>query len=536
MMYAYELESNPYPSSPTPTEKDAKILGGKRHKEAKSAILDCIKELSGKVEEREVNGGDFRVITLVQDVGSGKTHLALHIRNLQSRHNTVCTFLDLSTVSPKTMTSLYNALAKGFENDFFVQLRTKILEYIRDRAEQGDNSAKKTLDYSLMDKLTGVTLKQKAEDVISGRKSISVDGLKKFLVQWFNYHETTIITSVITNSFYSVENLEELLGRITAISKMAHRFLGKIVLYEIDEFDGNRDSIEFVKAIINSHIPASVLLLISTPSGYAEIQGANASVFDRLEKANYKIDLAGSNSVDELTEIVLEYIKHHDKKGKFKQKEQEELAEKIRILYDEFPDFRNVRSIINILYHAMEKSAELDLERIDEAAMDETIKHAYPGLKVRDSVMDVPISDFIKIKRNCDADSAAPQLKKAVSNLVNFVHEMGNIGKLERQDLPLDIVYEGQYGSKIGVAVVINQNHTKTFEEITNITKSSALVDKLIILTNANVPSSDSTTIVNIDKSKMVDLIYFDRKYSEHKIVGSDSERAQLLAKKVSII
>lgn len=535
-MYAYELETNPYPSSPTPTEKDAKILGGKRHKEAKSSILECIKELSQKVSGRDSSGGDFRVITLIQDVGSGKTHLALHIRNLQNRHNTVCTFLDLSTISPKTMPSLYNALVKGFEDEFFIQLRTKLLEYIRDRAAQGDNSAKKALDYTFIDRLSGVTIQQEVEDIISGKKGVSVENLKKFLIQWFNHYESTIITSIITNSFDSINNLEELLGRMTAISKLTQRFLGKIILYEIDELDGNHESIEFVKAIINAHIPASVVLLISTPSGYAEIQSMNASVFDRLEKANYKIDLAGSNSVDELSEIVLEYIKYNDKQGKFKQQAQDDLAEKISVLYDEFPNFRNVRSIINILYHAMEKSQELNLTKIDEFAIDETIKHVYPGLKVRGSVMDVPISDFIKIRRSCNAEDVELQLKKAVTNLVNFAHEMGNIGKLEKQNQPLDIIYQDPYGAKIGVAVVMNQNHGKNFEEISNVTKSSALVDKLVILTNTNVPSSNSATIVNMDKSKMVDLIYFDSKYTSHKIKTSDNEKAQMLAKRVSII
>jgi hypothetical protein len=535
-MYAYELETNPYPSSPTPTEKDAKILGGKRHKEAKSAVLECIKELSQKVSGRDSNGGDFRVITLIQDVGSGKTHLALHIRNLQNRHNTVCTFLDLSTISPKTMSSLYNAFVKGFEDEFFIQLRTKLLEYIRDRAEQGDNSAKKALDYTFIDRLSGVTIRQETDDIISGKKSISTENLKKFLVQWFNHYESSIITNIITNSFDSVENLEELLGRITAISKLTHRFLGKIILYEIDEFDGNHESIEFVKAIINAHIPASVLLLISTPSGYAEIQSMNASVFDRLEKANYKIDLAGSNSVDELSEIVMEYIKHNDKNGKFKQQAQEDLIEKIRVLYDEFPDFRSVRSIINILYHAMEKSQELSLDKIDEYIIDETIKHAYPGLKIRGSIMDVPISDFIKIRRNCDSDNVSLQIKKAVTNLVNFAHEMGSIGKLEKQNHSLDIIYQDPYGSKIGLAVVMNQNHTKNFEEISNVSKSSVLVDKLVILTNTNIPSSNSAIIVNMDKSKMVDLIYFDTKYTNHKIVNSDNEKAHVLAKTVNII
>lgn len=535
-MYAYQLENNPYPSSPTPTEKDARILGGKRHKEAKSAILECIKELCNKVGGRDSNDGDFRVITLIQDVGSGKTHLALHIKNLQSRHSTVCTFLDLSTISPKTIPSLYNVIIKGFENEFFVQLRTKLVEYIRDRAEQGDNSAKKALDYSFMNKLSGLTIKQKVEEIISGKASISAENLKKFLVQWFNYSESNLIRNIITNSFDTVTNLEELLGMMAAISKLTHRFLSKIVLYEIDEFDGNQDSIEFVKGIINAHLPASVVLLISTPSGYAEIQGKSPSVFDRLEKANYKIDLVGSNSREELLEIVLEYIKHNDKKGKFTQKTQEELDEKIRVLYDEFPEFRSVRSIINILYHAMEKSAELDLEKIDETAIDETIKHTYPGLKVRGSIMAVPISDFISIRRTCEDESTGTQLKRAVTNLVNFAHEMGNIGKLEKQNQPLDVVYQDPYGSKIGIAVVINENHAKNFEEISNISKSSALVDKLVILTNSNLPSSESTIIVNVDKSKMVDLLYFNNRYTDRKIGSSDNEKVQMLARTVNII
>ncbi len=33
-MYPYNLLMNPFPSGPTPTLKIAKILGGKRHKEA----------------------------------------------------------------------------------------------------------------------------------------------------------------------------------------------------------------------------------------------------------------------------------------------------------------------------------------------------------------------------------------------------------------------------------------------------------------------------------------------------------------------
>jgi hypothetical protein len=61
-------------------------------------------------------------------------------------------------------------------------------------------------------------------------------------------------------------------------------------------------------------------------------------------------------------------------------------------------------------------------------------------------------------------------------------------------------------------------------------------VDKLVILTNSNVPSSESATIVNVDKSKMVDLLYFNNKYADHKIAASDNEKAQMLARTVNII
>ena len=79
MNYPYGLSRNPYPSSPTPTEKDAQILGGTRHIQAKESILECITDLYRQSSKHQSNDNDFRLITVIQDVGCGKTHLALHI-------------------------------------------------------------------------------------------------------------------------------------------------------------------------------------------------------------------------------------------------------------------------------------------------------------------------------------------------------------------------------------------------------------------------------------------------------------------------
>jgi len=532
-MYPYHLEFNPYPSSPTPTEKDAKILGGKRHKEAKSAILECIKELNRKVQGRTAEKGDFRVITVIQDVGSGKTHLALHVKSLQGRYNAECCYVDLSTISPKSVSGIYDAILKGFDNTFFVHLRSQFLNYIKENAEQGDNSAKKALDYTFVNKLTGMTIKEKTEQIISGKQSVSKENLTSFLIPKFNYHESVLIRDVISNSFDEVKNLETLIGMLSSISSLTHRFLGKILVFEIDELDGNQDSTEFVKGVINAHLPASVLLLISTPSGYLEIQNTNPSVFDRLEKANYKIDLAGSNSRDELAEIVTEYITHCDKSGKFKEEERLELEEKIQVLYEEFSEFRNVRSVINILYQAMEKAMQADSKKIDETIIDEAIGQSYPGLKVRGSIMNIPISDFLTIRRN--GTDNEKEIKKAVKSLTVFAQEIGTIHKLEKQNLLLDAIYQDNFGSKIGLAVIADELGIPDLDKISDISKS-ALVDKLVILTNKKIQTPYNAVVVTIDKSKMVDLIYFNNKYGGKKIAQEDNERIELLAKTLSIL
>ncbi len=536
MKYPYGLKHNPFPSSPTPTETDARVLGGTRHKRAKEAIVDCISELYRQSSRRKSTDNDFRVITLIQDVGSGKTHLALHIKGLKTRQNITSTYVDLATISPKTKESLYDAIIRGFDRRLFDELRAELLKQICNKAENGDSMARKALNYGFTDKLKGVTLKQKVEEIIFERKSFSKEHLARYLSQNYNSHEATIIQNVLEKSFSQISNLDELLGRLAALSKFSHNMLGTIIVYEFDEFDADHGSIEFVKSLINAHIPASVMLLIATPSAYTDVQKTSPSTFDRLEKANYKIDLAGSNSIDELVEISIEYIKQGEKTGKFTKKEQNNLAGKIRVLCDEFPDFRSVRSIINILYHATEKSAQMDHDVISESAIDETIKSTFPGLKVRGSIMEVPIGDFLKLRRDSQKGKTQTKLKEAISNLVNFSQDLGNVSKAEKSNRSFDAIYSDSYGNKIGIAVVMDDDHAKNFSDIQNVVKSSAMVDKLIILTNTKVPESQQATIINIDKSKLVDLLYFNDRYVEHKIAEPENEKIQMLARTINVI
>ena len=544
-MYPYKLDLNPYPSSPTPTLIDAKILGGKRHKEAKAAMLSCISDLYSKITAGRATDKDFRLITVIQDVGSGKTHLALHTKGLKEvSDSVVVSYVDLSQISPRNMHSLYSAMLAGFTDDYVIRVRYAVVKYLCEKAERNEGAAKKIFNFSIMDFLTGKSLEDKAAELLRNELVPHYGAVTETLGKDFSPVEIAILKLIIEGKFradaQNVATLEDIIASLAALANLNLKFLKRLTLFQIDEFDAEKESVEFVKAVINAHLPATTLMLIFTPSSYDDIRRSNVSVFDRLEKANYKIDIAGSNTLEEIMDIVLEYIRYHDAAKSFTEEQERDLAGKVKVIYDEFPDFRNVRSMLNILYHATENAAKRDIVSIDEQAIDGTIKNVYPGLRIRGSVMDVPISDFIKIRRNCnDISTLETGVRSAVKDLVNYAHEVGVVARPHSTDAKgngIDVMFSDPYGTKVAVAVVINKDHAKSFEQISNTLKSTGFVDKLVILTNANTTGgTNGSTLVNIDRCKMIDLIYFSNKYKNNEMQQDDSQRAILLAKSIRL-
>jgi hypothetical protein len=541
-VYPYRLEKNPYPSSPTPTLIDAQILGGKRHKEAKAAVLSCFSDLYSKVSAGAATDKDFRLLTVIQDVGSGKTHLALHIKGLKEVDDTtVASYVDLSVVSPKNMHSLYAAMLGGFTDEYSTKMRRAVVKHVCEMAER-DSTARKVFNYGFMDSISGRSLEDKAELVLHNEMVPNYSALARVLSKEFSPIEVTILKLIVEGKFrgdaQNVSTLEDIIASLAALASLNLRFLKRITVFQLDEFEADRESIEFVKAVINAHLPAAALMLIFTPSSYNEIRQANASVFDRLEKANYKVDLAGSNTYEEILDIIMEYIRHHDADKCFTPEEEKDLAAKVKVIYDEFSDFRNVRSMLNIMYHTVENARKRDCTAIDEQALDDTIKNVYPGLRIRGSVMDVPISDFIKIRRNCnDIISLESGVRDAVRNLVNYAHEVGAVAKPQKTNgSGFDVMFSDPYGTKVAVAIVINQDHAKSFEQISNTLKTTGFVDKLVILTNANTSAgTNGSAVVTMDRCKMIDLIYFSNKYKNSELMEDDSQRAIMLAKSIRI-
>ena len=543
-MYPYFLNINPYPSSPTPALVDSQILGGNTHKQARTAILSCIEDLYGKLGSNPTDK-DFRLITMIQDVGSGKTHLALHIRGLpELSTNTVTSYVDLSRVSPRDIYNTYESILSGFSNEDVVTMREAIISMLSFKAEKNVGPARKIFKYGLSDRIAGKSFSDKARLVLQGKETMNYDYVDEVLRDEFSEIQIDLIKGIVGDKFRkdsaNVRTLEGVINSLSAIANLNFRLLNKLTIFQFDEFDSNNETLEIIKALINAHIPSSLLMLIMTPASYNEIKKVNASVFDRMEKANYKIDLAGSNTVTELLDIIFEYIRHYDKINNFTPEHENELASRIRVIYDEFPEFRNVRSILNILYHATENAARTNSFTIDEQSIDDTIKRNYPGLKIRGSLMDVPLSEFIRIRKNSmSSDALESNVRDAIKNLLAYTTQTGNVTGVNIDNIignSIDVVYNDNYGTKIAVAVVVNKDHSKALAQISSAAKSLSLVDRLVVLTNTGTAVGENgTTVVNMDKGKLIDLIYFNDKFKNEELLKDDLEKAVVLAKSMKL-
>jgi len=552
-LYPYGLKLNPFPSSPTPSFADSQILGGKTHKDARQAIVTCISDLYSKLHETKPTDRDFRLITMIQDVGSGKTHLAFHIKGLPDLvDNAVTSYIDLSQVSPRDIHNIYDSILGGFNRDDVESLRRNILYLLCDKVKDNGRYVRKAFNYGFLDSLSGnKNLRNRVEEILKGKRKLNFQYVPEILCSDFSEIQIQIIRSLIEDRLRSdvtkVRSLEGVINSLSSIADMNLKLLNKLTIFQFDEFDSKKESLDFIKAIINAHIPSSILILILTPSSYDEIKKENPSVFDRLEKANYKIDLAGSNTLSELNDIIFEYIRHYDENKLFTSDHESSLATIIKLVYDEFADFRNVRSMLNIFYHATEEASKRGSFILDESIIDDTIKSIYPGSKIRGSLMNVPLSDFIKLKMSVNnMETIENDIREAVRNLLTLTNYEGYVNELNFDNSigeGVDITYNDSYGSKIAVSVVIKEEASKTQAKISNAAKSLNIVDRLVVLTGdtnrifrgSSRNGNNVTTVVNMDNAKIVDLMFFNNKYKNQEILNDDLERAITLARSIKL-
>jgi hypothetical protein len=543
-MYPYNLALNPFPSAPTPGESDTLLLGGRRHKEAKLAVISCIEDLTKKIHE-DHGSKQFRLVTIVHDVGSGKTHLALHLRGCRELlDKAIVSFSDISQLYPRTTKGIYKAMIGGFSKNYINEIRYAILHHLRQRAEADDDKkARKIFRYTMWDKMKSTSLEKKMQLIMDNKTSYDETALKETLADHFSTLEIYMIQSILSNRFLSNHteaiSLEETIINLSVLAKINFIFLNRISVFELDEFDSDGHSMDILKALINAHLPSTLLLLVLTPSAYEQIRNTNLPLYDRLEKANYKIDLAGSNTLDEISGIILEYIDGAQKNSPLSISERDDLLAKIKILYDEFPDFRNIRSMINVMYHAIEYSEKCSSGMIDEQILDQTIATVYPGLRLRDNIMDVSVSEFMKIASESKNNEVIKnRVGEAVNALINCASNNGKVvGTSFSQDSgkSIDVSFVDFSGKKTDVEVSIDRSDVTSFETKPGTDIKVAVARSATFSNDTSMENVQQSSYVTIDRHKLVDLLYFSNKYYGNQIGQDDIEKAMVLGKSIKL-
>ena len=137
------------------------------------------------------------------------------------------------------------------------------------------------------------------------------------------------------------------------------------------------------------------------------------------------------------------------------------------------------------------------------------------------------------------SDALESNVRDAIKNLLAYTTQTGSVTGVNIDNIignSIDAVYNDNYGTKIAVAVVVNKDHSKALAQISSAAKSLSLVDRLVVLTNTGTAVGENgTTVVNMDKGKLINLIYFNDKFKNEELLKDDLEKAVVLAKSMKL-
>jgi hypothetical protein len=540
--YPYGLKINPFSHVPTPSLTAAKVLGGRRWKEIKERILICVNELKESMLKGQKN---FSIVNIVGPLGTGKTHLALHMKILRDEFD--CAYIDLTRIEPKDLQNIYLSIIKELGEGFFHELRNKIVLNIGDRAERGDKSARKVLRIGIMDRIFRRRPTRIAKEVIEKRRSIDTYALREAFSDMLDdaFESVLNILSENLNWFLEAKDFNEALRKLKGLTRVSCN-IGRVLLIEVDEISANKSLMDGLKAIINEKPPGVVLVTILRSEVMEEICNADPSLADRLQKAPFTYFLAQPDDPEEIWDIIKEYLKFHN--AVISKEDGEELKNLIKYAFSEF-GMNNLRDILALMREAFEIAK--GSERIREDHLIGAIIRIRPNAELRDSLMRIPIPDYFRIIKTSTKtyEEISDNLTRAIRDLGKYLFMKGAIfyahGASRRIDTPggsksfrlADLYLEEKDGRKVVVNVKITEKECLTRQEIEDTLEivEHGKIDQAIILTNAAYSKDlehPKLVFAKIgDKRSIADYIYFSEKFQSNRLNEEDEKNVIRLAK-----
>ena len=188
------------------------------------------------------------------------------------------------------------------------------------------------------------------------------------------------------------------------------------------------------------------------------------------------------------------------------------------------------------MYSAFEIASNKKMSIISEQILDETLRKTYPGLKIKGSLVDISISDYIKIKNRIDASmDIKKEIITSLRGLINYIHQHNIKCKYEYylpSEEAVNIIYKDHSGSTSQITMLLNES------TLTNM-KSTVFNNIETTVKDFNYPKIKTTNndsiSINLDRTKIIDLLYVYDKINRNLHTMADNNKIFLLAKSINL-
>ena len=193
------------------------------------------------------------------------------------------------------------------------------------------------------------------------------------------------------------------------------------------------------------------------------------------------------------------------------------------------------------MYHSVERASRNGSRTIDEHTLDQTITSIYPGLKLRENFMSVPISEFIKIaEESTNIEEIKLRVAMAIKALLSCASDNGRVTKdslLRKDGRRIGVAFDDFVGRKTSLEFSVVDGNSEQIgisaiqEQDDNQLESSMKPGIL----SRDMNQERASMQVQVNRHVLVDLLYFGDKYRNNQVGKDDVHRALALGESLNL-
>ena len=194
------------------------------------------------------------------------------------------------------------------------------------------------------------------------------------------------------------------------------------------------------------------------------------------------------------------------------------------------------------MYNAFEIAEEKNISFINEQVLDDTLQKTYPGVRIKGSIMNISISDYIKVKNQIDSvDDINVEIVESLRTLIKYLHKSEIKCKYEDY-LPtneVNVVYKDYNGSTSQIAMFLNSSTSTGLTRLVNKDYVASSKDfrkyPNVWKSNNDNNKDNHYSSINLDHSKIVDLLYMRNIILQNLNTSDDHNKIVLLARSINL-